>query len=24
MPVMIELCDRPIMFELMHTADLCH
>jgi TolB-like protein len=24
MPVMIELCDRPIMFELMHTADLSH
>ncbi len=24
MPVMIELCDRPIMFELMHTTDLCH
>jgi TolB-like protein len=24
MPVMIEPCDRPIMFELMHTADLCH
>lgn len=22
MPVMIELCDRPIMFELMHTTDL--
>jgi TolB-like protein len=21
-PVMIEACDRPIMFELMHTADL--
>jgi TolB-like protein len=24
MPVMIEPCDRPMMFELMHTADLCH
>jgi TolB-like protein len=24
MPVMIEPCDRPIMFELMHTTDLCH
>jgi TolB-like protein len=24
MPVMIEACDRPMMFELMHTADLCH
>jgi hypothetical protein len=24
MPVMIELCDRPIMFELMHTTDLSH
>jgi TolB-like protein/tetratricopeptide (TPR) repeat protein len=24
MPVMIEHCDRPIMFELMHTADLSH
>jgi TolB-like protein/Tfp pilus assembly protein PilF len=24
MPVMIELCERPIMFELMHTTDLCH
>ena len=24
MPVMIGHCDRPIMFELMHTADLSH
>lgn len=24
MPVMIELCERPIMFELTHTADLSH
>jgi TolB-like protein len=24
MPVMIEPCERPIMFELTHTADLCH
>jgi TolB-like protein len=23
-PVMIELCERPIMFELTQTADLCH
>lgn len=23
-PVMIEPCERPIMFELTHTADLCH
>jgi TolB-like protein len=23
-PVMIEACQRPIMFELMHTADLSH
>lgn len=23
-PVMIEPCKRPIMFELTHTADLCH
>ncbi|MDE2563945.1 MAG: AAA family ATPase [Sphingomonadales bacterium] len=24
MPAMIELCERPIMFELVHTADLSH
>jgi TolB-like protein len=24
MPVMIEPCERPIMFELTHTVDLCH
>lgn len=23
-PVIIEPCDRPIIFELTHTADLCH
>lgn len=23
-PVIIELCDRPIIFELTHTANLCH
>jgi hypothetical protein len=23
-PVIIEPCDRPIVFELTHTADLCH
>ncbi|MGD9979411.1 MAG: TIR domain-containing protein [Hyphomonadaceae bacterium] len=23
-PVMIEACERPILFELTHTADLCH
>jgi TolB-like protein/Tfp pilus assembly protein PilF len=24
LPAMIELCDRPVMFELKQTADLCH
>ncbi len=24
MPVMIEPCGRPVMFELTHTVDLCH
>jgi TolB-like protein len=24
MPAMIELCERPVMFELKQTADLCH
>ena len=24
LPVMIDACERPIMFELMHTVDLSH